>query len=170
LRSDAILQLQVQLHATLQQLRRATSSLPAPLRALLRVPRSYTFSSFFYAKLAPSPGGYCYQQVQRWTRPEASGTAECVLRYVLLLFPINLSNTHWWVQGVLQACWNGWAVLSEDVQLTDDCCCGHQCTCLLAHCCCLCGVCLHAAHPCARTVLLQGCCCSVAAGRAPAVL
>jgi Ulp1 family protease len=93
----------VRLHAALQQLRRATSSLPQPLRALLRVPRSYTFSSFFYAKLAPSPGVYCYQQVQRWTRPEASGTAECVLRYELLLFPINLSNTHWWVQGVLQA-------------------------------------------------------------------
>jgi hypothetical protein len=123
LRSDAMLALQVGLHAALHQLGRTSASLPQPLRALLRVPRSYTFSSFFYARLSPTAGGYSYEHVQRWTRPEASGTAECVLSYELLLFPINLSNTHWWVQGVLQPGWNCWGVHDDDLHLAVGCWC-----------------------------------------------
>jgi hypothetical protein len=95
LRSDAILQLQARLRTALQQLGRRPSSLPQPLRVLLRVPRSYIFSSFFYAQLAPSRGSYCYDKVQRWTEHKRTHTPECVLNYELLLFPINLQNRHW---------------------------------------------------------------------------
>ncbi|WIA29922.1 hypothetical protein OEZ86_000021 [Tetradesmus obliquus] len=100
LRSDAILQLQARLRAALQQLGARPSSLPHQLRVLLRVPRSYAFSSFFYTQLAPGQGRFCYQAVQRWTRPQATHTSECVLAYQLLLFPINLGNTHWAVAAV----------------------------------------------------------------------
>jgi hypothetical protein len=101
LRCDAIRELQARVKAALQALGRRRSSLPLQLRQLLRAPRTYIFSSFFYANLAPVQGrgrGFCYQNVQRWTRTQCTGTPECVLKYELLLFPINLRNSHWWVQ------------------------------------------------------------------------
>ncbi|KAF6250257.1 hypothetical protein COO60DRAFT_1465765, partial [Scenedesmus sp. NREL 46B-D3] len=100
LRSDAIMQLQTRLHAALQQLDGQRSSIPQPLRVLLQVPRSYVFSSFFYARLAPGPARYCYTAVQRWTQQRRTCTPGCVLAYELLLFPINLRNTHWAVSAV----------------------------------------------------------------------
>eukprot|EP00878_Enallax_costatus_P013631 GHUV01014253.1.p1 GENE.GHUV01014253.1~~GHUV01014253.1.p1 ORF type:complete len:624 (+),score=264.18 GHUV01014253.1:398-2269(+) len=64
---------------------------------LLSVPTSYTFSSFFYQLLANSGPRrqYDYSAVRRWTLPNKTRTQECVLLRDLLLFPINLSNTHW---------------------------------------------------------------------------
>jgi len=80
---------------------------------------SHVFTSFFYARLAEMPGGYCYENVRRWTkwtptRPhmEVEGEqCEQVLPHAevegrkwlnLFLFnnifiPVNILNHHWFL-------------------------------------------------------------------------
>lgn len=52
-------------------------------------PRAYMFNSFFYARLCT--GGYEYELVRRW--PLRAGVDISSLD--LVLFPINLGNSHW---------------------------------------------------------------------------
>jgi len=83
---------------------------------------SHVLTSFFYARLAEMPGGYCYENVRRWTKWTTTlhthahievegGQCEQVLPHVnvegtkwinLFLFdkvfiPINMMNYHWFL-------------------------------------------------------------------------
>lgn len=52
-------------------------------------PRCAFFSSFFYAILRNSKGGYCYDHVKRWGRKTDLASMDHIF------FPINVSNSHW---------------------------------------------------------------------------
>ena len=52
-------------------------------------PKSLFYSSFFYALLRNSRGGYSYSNVQRW------GRKHNILEMDRVFFPINISNSHW---------------------------------------------------------------------------
>ena len=57
-------------------------------------PRTHMFSSFFFTRL--TSGGYDYDGVRRW--PKRAGVD--VKSLDLILFPINLHNTHWVLAAV----------------------------------------------------------------------
>lgn len=60
------------------------------------VPNAYMLNSFFFTRLTGTTSGYDYEGVRRWTR--RSGVD--VLRYDLILVPVNIGNHHWVMGGV----------------------------------------------------------------------
>ncbi len=55
--------------------------------------KSYFFNSFFVNRLVDNEsGGYCYDNVKRWTKKAG---IENIMEFERIFFPVNVNNTHW---------------------------------------------------------------------------
>lgn len=60
------------------------------------IPKTFVFNTFFYTRLSSNSTGYDYNGVRRWsTRAKVD-----ILKYDLILVPVNLGNHHWVLGGI----------------------------------------------------------------------
>lgn len=60
------------------------------------IPRTYVFNTYFHTRLSSGVNGYDFHGVSRWT----SRARVDVLKFDLLLVPVNLGNHHWVLSGI----------------------------------------------------------------------